>query len=79
MPRLDGRKALKRIKEDPELRRIPVVILTTSSDEADVLNCYDNGANTYIIKPVEFEKFLKAVITLGQYWFFTAEIPDEGL
>ncbi len=78
MPRLDGREVLKLIKRDPELRRIPVVVLTTSSEEADVLECYDNGANTYITKPVEFDNFLQAVITLGQYWLLIAEIPDDG-
>ncbi len=75
MPRLDGREVLREIKGDPDLRRIPVVVLTTSGEEADVLECYDEGANTYITKPVEFEKFLQAVITIGKYWLCFAEIP----
>ena len=78
LPRLDGREVLKLLKEDPSLRRIPVVVLTTSSEEADVLGCYDAGANTYITKPVEFEKFLQAVVTIGQYWLCIAEIPNGG-
>ncbi len=78
LPRLDGREVLKRIKASPSLRRIPVVVLTTSKEEADVLNCYDSGANTYITKPVEFDNFLKAVVTIGEYWLAIAEIPDGG-
>ncbi len=78
LPRLDGREVLKLLKTDPNLRRIPVVVLTTSSEEADVLGCYDQGANTYITKPVEFQGFLQAVITIGQYWLCVAEIPNRG-
>jgi len=78
LPRLDGREVLELIKHDSNLRRIPVVVLTVSSEEADVLGCYNWGANTYIIKPVEFEKFVQAVITVGQYWLCIAEIPDAG-
>ena len=77
LPRLDGREVLKLIKEDADLHRIPIVVLTTSSEEADVLSCYDNGANTYISKPVEFDNFLQAVVTIGQYWLCLAEIPDD--
>ena len=78
LPELDGQNVLKLIKEDEDLRRIPVVVLTTSSEEADVLGCYDSGANTYITKPVEFDKLLEALITLGEYWLCIAEIPDGG-
>ncbi len=78
LPRLDGREVLKRIKASLSLRRIPVVVLTTSKEQADVLNCYDDGANTYITKPVEFDNFLKAVVTIGKYWLAIAEIPDGG-
>ncbi len=76
LPRLDGREVLRLIKTDPDLHRIPVVVLTTSSEEADVLGCYDDGANTYVTKPVEFEKFLQAVVTIGEYWLCIAVIPD---
>lgn len=77
LPRLDGREVLRRIKSNPDLRRIPVVVLTMSSEEADVLGCYDLGANTYIVKPVSFDSFLQAVITIGQYWLVIAELPDH--
>jgi len=77
LPRLDGREVLKLIKTDPDLHRIPVVVLTTSAEEADVLGCYDDGANTYVVKPVEFGKFLQAVVTIGEYWLCIAVIPDS--
>ena len=77
LPRLDGREVLQRIRQNPALRRIPVVVLTTSSEEADVLGCYDIGANTYITKPVEFDNFLEAVVTIGEYWLCIARIPDD--
>ena len=75
MPRMDGREVLGLIKSDPTLRRIPVVVLTTSSEEADILGCYEMGANTYISKPVEFAGFLRAATTIGRYWLCVAEIP----
>lgn len=78
LPRLDGRQVLRLVKEDTELRRIPVVVLTTSDEEADVLECYDSGANSYMTKPVEFTKFIEAVVTIGKYWLYFAEIPREG-
>ncbi len=77
LPRLDGREVLEVIKNDADLRHIPVVVLTTSSEEADVMGCYDRGANTYITKPVEFSSFLEAVITIGEYWLTIAEIPGK--
>ena len=89
MKRSKGRRSLEvltpaevlgLIKDDPNLRRIPVVVLTTSGEEADVLGCYDQGANTFITKPVEFDKFLEAVITIGKYWLSIAVIPGcEGV
>jgi len=78
LPGLNGCEVLKQIKSDRGLRRIPVVVLTTSSEEADVLRCYDVGANTYITKPVEFDKFLEAVLTIGKYWLLVAQIPEDG-
>ena len=77
LPGLDGREVLKLIKEDPDFRRIPVVVLTISSQETDVRGCYNSGANTYITKPVEFDRFLEAVVTIGRYWLSIAEIPDD--
>ena len=78
LPGLDGCEVLKQIKGDPGLRRIPVVVLTTSSEEADILRCYDVGANTYITKPLEFDQFLEAVLTIGKYWLLVAQVPEDG-
>ena len=75
MPRKDGRQALEEIKSDPDLRRIPVVILTTSKTEEDVLRSYDLGANSFITKPVTFDRLVEIVRTLGNYWFKIVELP----
>lgn len=77
MPRKDGREALQEIKADPELRRIPIVILTTSREEEDILKTYDLGANSFITKPVGFESMVKIVDTLGTYWFQIVELPGS--
>jgi CheY-like chemotaxis protein len=76
MPKKDGREALKEIKADPSLRKIPVVILTTSGEEEDILKTYDLGANSYIRKPVGFEALVKIIDTLGTYWFQVVELPS---
>lgn len=76
MPRKDGREALREIKADPELRRIPVVILTTSKAEEDVYRSYDVGANSYITKPVTFEGLIELMKTLGRYWVEFVEISN---
>lgn len=79
MPGLDGRKTLALLKEDPKLKKIPVVILTTSSDEKDVNRCYELGASTYIQKPVDFEGLIEAVRRMKDYWFGIAILPKgEG-
>jgi CheY-like chemotaxis protein len=75
MPRMDGRQALREIKSNPELRRIPVVILTTSKTEEDILRAYDLGANSFITKPVTFDRLVEIVRTLGRYWFNIVELP----
>ncbi len=75
MPRKDGRQALREIKADPILRRIPVVILTTSKADSDIAALYDLGANSFISKPVQFENLVKVIRLLGQYWFETVELP----
>lgn len=75
MPRKDGRQALHEIKSDPDLRRIPVVILTTSKTEEDVIRSYDLGANSFITKPVTFDGLVEIVRTLGTYWFKIVELP----
>lgn len=68
LPRLDGHEVLKRIKGDPRTSGIPVVVLTSSSEERDVMRTYEVGANSYIIKPVDFEQFTESVRDLGKYW-----------
>lgn len=78
MPRMDGREALREIKTDPVLRRIPVVVLTTSREEEDVLRSYDLGANSFITKPVTFEGLVSVVGALGRYWIDIVELPPEG-
>ena len=78
MPRKDGREALAEIKADPELRRIPVVVLTTSQAEEDVLGTYDLGANSFITKPVTFEGLVDLVTVLGKYWFGIVQLPAES-
>jgi two-component system, response regulator len=68
LPRLDGHEVLKRIKGDPRTSAIPVVILTSSAEERDVMRTYEVGANSYIVKPVDFEQFTEAVRDIGKYW-----------
>ena len=69
MPRMDGREALQQIKTHPELRKIPVIILTTSQAEEDILRSYDLGVNCFITKPVSFRDFIEVTKSLGNYWF----------
>lgn len=76
MPRKDGREALREIKADPDLRRIPVVIMTTSKAEEDVFRSYDLGANSFITKPVTFERLVELMRALGQYWIEFVELPN---
>jgi CheY-like chemotaxis protein len=78
MPRKDGFEALAEIKEDPNLRHIPVVILTTSRAEEDVYRGYDLGVNSFITKPVSFEGLVEAMKTLGRYWFEIVELPKTA-
>lgn len=75
MPRKDGREALKEIKDDPDLRSIPIVILTTSKAEEDVYRSYNLGASSYISKPVTFEGLVEVMKALGKYWFEIVELP----
>ncbi len=75
MPKKDGREALKEIKSDPVLRRIPVVILTTSNAEKDILDCYDYGANTFIRKPMDFDKLVEVLKVVVRYWSEISELP----
>lgn len=68
LPRLDGHEVLKRIKGDKRTSNIPVVVLTSSSEEKDVMQSYQTGANSYIVKPVDFEQFTESVRDIGKYW-----------
>jgi len=78
MPRKDGRTVLKEIKQDPDFRTIPVVILTTSKSDEDVYRSYDLGVNSYIVKPVDFVKFVEEVAKAGCYWVLLNRIPGEA-
>ena len=75
MPRMDGREALQHIKADPNLRSIPVVILTTSKEEEDMIRGYDLGAASYITKPVNFEGLVDLMRAIGRYWIEFVELP----
>jgi CheY-like chemotaxis protein len=78
MPKKDGREALAEIKADPELRRIPIVVLTTSKDEADVLRSYDLGCNSFITKPVTFAGLVEVMRTWTRYWFEIVDLPHAA-
>lgn len=75
MPRKSGLEALQEIKADPSLRSIPVVVLTTSKAEEDIIRSYDLGVNSFVVKPVTFESLVELVKTLGNYWFQIVELP----
>ena len=77
MPKKDGREALREIKAHPDLRRIPVVVLTTSKAEEDVFRSYDLGANSFITKPVTFSSMVETIKVLGEYWFEIVELPKN--
>ena len=77
MPKKDGRKALEEIKADEDLKRIPVVVLTTSKAEEDVLRSYDMGSNSFITKPVTFEGLVEVMRSLSNYWFEIVKLPDR--
>jgi CheY-like chemotaxis protein len=77
MPRKNGRDVLRDIKNDPKLKRIPVVILTTSQAEDDILHTYDLHANCYITKPVDFNQFLKVVRSIEDFWLTVVKLPPR--
>jgi two-component system, chemotaxis family, response regulator Rcp1 len=77
LPRKDGREVLQEIKGDSDLRRIPVVIMTTSSSERDIQHAYELHANCYITKPVDLEDFLSAVRSCENFWLETAQLPNS--
>lgn len=78
MPGLDGRRVLAILKGDNDLRRIPVVVLTTSADERDIEECYQLGANTYIQKPVDLDGLFAAIQRIKDYWFEIALLPKDS-
>ena len=78
MPRKDGREALKEIKSYPDLRQIPIVVMTASKAEEDILRTYDLGVNSFITKPVTFEGLVEVVKELGRYWFEIVEHAQPG-
>lgn len=75
MPKMDGREALREIKKEPKLRSIPVVIMTTSDAEEDILMSYDLGVNSFIKKPITFERLVVVLKKLTDYWFEIVELP----
>jgi CheY-like chemotaxis protein len=79
MPKKDGREALREIKADPQLKHIPVVVLTTSKAEEDIYRSYELGANSYITKPVTFASLVEVMKTLGKYWFEIVELPLQSV
>jgi len=76
LPKVDGLEVLARLKRDPRTRNIPVVVLTSSREETDIVRSYQAGVNSYIVKPVNFEKFTEAVNLLGMYWLLLNQPPD---
>lgn len=75
LPKIDGFEVLRRLKSDPNFKKIPVVMLTVSDTKEDINRCYNAGANSYIVKPVEFDKFVHAVKSLYLYWTITNTLP----
>ncbi len=75
MPKKDGREALKEIKSDPVLKSIPVIVLTTSKAESDIIKTYNLGVNCFISKPVSFKEMIEVTKSLGRYWFEIVELP----
>jgi CheY-like chemotaxis protein len=75
LPRMDGHKVLQAMKDDPDLRSIPVIVLTTSTAEADITRCYENHANCYIAKPVDFDEFERVVLEIESFWFQCTTLP----
>ncbi len=77
LPRKDGREVLKELKEDDVLKRVPIVILTTSSAEEDIIRTYNNHANCYITKPVDFDQFLKVINSIEDFWLKVVKLPSN--
>ena len=78
LPRLDGKEVLAEIKKDPKLMVIPVVMLTTSDSEKDIMESYHNHANCYITKPVDFQKFMEVVYVIKNFWISIVQLPNKN-
>jgi two-component system response regulator len=78
LPKISGLEVLKAVKNDVKAKVIPVIVLTSSRQQPDITACYNLGVNSYIVKPVNFESFSKAVAELGMYWMFLNEPPPDG-
>lgn len=77
LPKVDGLEVLREVKSNPETKQIPVVVLTSSKEERDIVESYKLGVNSYIVKPVDFDKFVDAVGNLGLYWLLLNQSPDQ--
>lgn len=77
MPKMDGRQALKLVKADPILKKIPIVVLTTSRADSDILECYDLGVNSFISKPVNFQELVEVTREISNYWLGTVSLPEN--
>ena len=77
LPRKNGREVLAEIKADHDLRSIPIVVLTTSNDDGDILKAYNLNANCYVVKPVGFDNFMKAIQSIRHFWFSVVTLPPE--
>lgn len=77
MPRMDGIEVLQQIKSNPGLKTIPVVMLTSSREEPDLIKCYELGVNAYVVKPVNFKDFFAAIKNIGVFWALLNELPNE--
>jgi len=78
MPKVDGLEVLRQIKSDPELRRIPVVMMSSSREQMDLSRSYDSGVNSYVVKPISFQKFLETISRVGLYWILANESPPDA-
>lgn len=78
MPRMDGREVLARIKDDPALRAVPVVVLTTSAAERDLVKSYDLHANAYVVKPLDLDRFIEVVQAIESFWFTIVKLPQAN-